>query len=65
MIYIGFCLAEIGRLMKLPGFEHVINAFYSPLMLVAFVMGSAGGYLGYKIFNKIKDTSIVKRIQKN
>lgn len=64
MLFIGFSMAEIGRLFQLPGIEEVINAFYSLLVFVAIFMGCIGGYLGYKIFQKIKSTSIVRRIQK-
>ena len=31
--------------------------------VLVFTLGMAGGYLGYIIYQKIKDTNVVKRIQ--
>ncbi len=54
-------------LLDIPGAENVPPIFFGPvgviLTLVIFPVGMAGGYLGYLIYQKIKNTTVVKRIQ--
>ena len=35
------------------------------LFMIIFVIGAVSGYMGYLIYQKIKDTSVVRRIQGN
>jgi len=52
----------------LPGMESVPDALMTPLGLlisfsVIFGIGGLSGYLAYVVYQKIKDTSVVRRIQ--
>ena len=63
-VYLDLTIVGLGKLFTMPGIEQAANLFLKPEMLVgAFIMGSIGGYLGYLIYQKIKDTAVVKRIQ--
>lgn len=63
-VYWVFALILVGRLLGMPGIEKSAKIFLNPLMILgAFLGGSIGGYLGYIIYQKIKDTSVVERIK--
>lgn len=62
-IYFPSAVIAAGRIFNMPGVEAAMN-FLSPLVLVGAVIGGTiGGYLGYLIYQKIKNTAVVKRIQ--
>ena len=62
--YIGATLLGIGLLVNMPAAEHSARLFLSPIGIVgSFIVGAFGGYLGYLIYQKIKNTAVVKRIQ--
>jgi hypothetical protein len=63
-LFFAVSIIEIGRLMNIPGIEMTAKLVYSPNIIAIAVMGSIGGYIGYAIYQKIKDTSVVKRIQR-
>lgn len=46
-------LGVLTTLISLPG-----------SFIIVFVYGAFGGFLAWKIFNKIKGTAVIKRIQK-
>ena len=61
----GLYYVQIGRYFAIPGIEETAKIFLSPLMMLGtFMAGATSGYLGWVIYNKIKKTAIVKRIQK-
>jgi hypothetical protein len=63
-VYGMLAFVKVGRLFNMPGVEQTAKLAYSPIAIVAILlMGAIGGYLGYVIYQKIKDTALVKRIQ--
>ena len=62
-LYIGVAVVEVGRLFGMPGIEQTSKLLYSPLVIAVVLLGAIGGYLGYLIYEKIKDTAVVRRIQ--
>lgn len=61
----GFYFVFIGKMFGMPGVEETARFFLSPLMMLGtFIAGSISGYFGWLIFQKIKNTSVIKRIQK-
>ena len=65
-LYFLFSVMLVGKLLNIPGVDKTINLYLSmPILytLAALLLGAIGGYLGYFIYTKIKDTSVVKRIQ--
>jgi len=65
-LYFLFGIVFMGKLVNMPGIEKTIDLFLNPLMVVATLLaGTIGGYIGYFIYNKIKNTTVVKRIQGN
>jgi len=63
-LYLAFAIVGVGRLFKLPGIGWTAKMFHSPfVLLLSVLIGALGGYFGYIIYGKIKNTSVVKRIQ--
>jgi hypothetical protein len=63
-LYFGMAVIEVGQLFNVPGVDKSADLFYSPTGIgFASVLGAVGGYLGYLIYQKIKNTAVVKRIQ--
>ena len=61
----AFTFVYLGRILKMPGIEETAEFFLNPLLLsVSFIGGCLSGYLGWLIFEKIKKTNIVRRIQR-
>lgn len=61
---IGFEILGLGFLFSMPGIEKLAGLMLSPLFVVlAVLLGVAGGLLGWFVFDKLKDTAIVRRIQ--
>jgi len=63
-LYLGVAIIEVGRLFDIPGIQQTTKLFYPFLLIPAVLIGATGGYLGYLIYQKIKGTSVVRRIQK-
>ncbi|MFH2020761.1 MAG: hypothetical protein ABIJ34_05065 [archaeon] len=53
-----------GHLFKIPGMEFMSKLLFSPLALVYIVLTGLVGLFALKIYEKIKNTSVIKRIQK-
>jgi len=53
-----------GHLFNLPGMEFMSRLLFSPLALVYIVLTGLVGLFALKIYEKIKNTSVIKRIQK-
>lgn len=63
-LVIGYELAYFMILFKIPGTEIMTKVLLYPFaFLIPICGGAIGGYLGYLIYNKLKNTAIVKRIQ--
>lgn len=64
-IYLGLGVYFVGNILGMPGLKQAAKfSFSPPMILISLLLVSGGGYLGYLIYNKIKNTSIVKRIQR-
>ncbi|MFH2020759.1 MAG: hypothetical protein ABIJ34_05055 [archaeon] len=64
-VALGFTFVFLGRIFRMPGVDETARVFLSPLMiLLTFIGGAISGYLGWFIFQKIKNTSVIKRIQR-
>lgn len=61
---IGLGIAVFGLLFGMPGIEKMTKIFFSvPALALISILGAIGGYIGYIVFNKLRNTSVVKRIQ--
>lgn len=63
MLYAGVVTVELGRLFDVPGIEQTANLLYSPLVVPITLMAALGGFLGWLIYSRIKNTAVIKRIQ--
>jgi hypothetical protein len=62
--WFGIAIMITTRLFNLPGQEMVLKVVFTPLWFVGlFGVGAISGYLGYLIYQRIKNTAVVKRIQ--
>jgi len=62
-VFLTLAVITVGTWLGIPGVE-TIKKFISPPVLVAlFLVGCLSGYLGYLIYQKIKDTTVARRIQ--
>jgi len=65
MMYFFYVFVFAAKLFNIPGQEYQIKYFLNPAMnLLMMLAGAIFGYGGYLVYNKIKNTSIVKRIQR-
>jgi hypothetical protein len=65
-IYFLFAIVGIGRIFNIPGIDQAAQVFTSPLLIIgAVIEGVVGGYLGWAIYFRIKETSIVLRIKQD
>lgn len=63
-VYSAFVLIWVGRFFQVPGIDKAMTLFPLPIFIAALLlMGSIGGYFGYIVYQKIKDTAVVRRIQ--
>ena len=63
-LYVGVTVIEVGRFFNIPGIDLSSKFLYSPIGIAsAFILGSLGGSLGYLIYKKIENTSVLKKIQ--
>jgi len=63
-VYVAFAVFGVGRLFGVPGIDRIATFVPLPVfIIVVFLMGAIGGYLGWLIYHKIKNTAVVKRIQ--
>ena len=64
--FVPIIVVNTGKVFNIPGISTAEKMFTSPKILVSvFIAGAISGYLGYLIFQKIKITSILQRIQKS
>lgn len=64
LYYIAVTVTELAKTFNIPGMEATTNVLYTPVIIVGILpFGAIGGYFGYLIYQKIKDTTVVKRIQ--
>lgn len=64
-VYLAFAVIVVGLLVGLPGIEKVATIVPLPIFTVALcAVGAISGYSGHLIYQKIKNTAVVKRIQK-
>jgi len=60
----AFAVAFIGRLLKVPGIDNFLNLMpILYLVILLFIVGGFGGILGVIIYNRLKDTYVVRRIK--
>jgi len=63
-IAMGFMILGFGYLFSIPNLEKVIGLFLSPLIIIAtIIIGGFSGYLGYFIYQKIKNKAFIKQLQ--
>jgi len=64
MLYAGWSIVLLGRLFGMPGVDQASKLLLSPvLVFTGLAVGSLGSYIGYLIYQKIKNTSTIRRIQ--
>ncbi|MBI4099586.1 hypothetical protein HY440_01120 [Candidatus Microgenomates bacterium] len=60
----GLLIYLLGSLFPIPGIDRLRPLILSPLTVIGtFVLMGGFGYLGYRLYTKLEDTSLVKRIQ--
>ena len=63
-LVVSLLLMSIGLLFNMPGIDKFINILLTPFFIVlTAMMGAAGGYIGYLTYKKLKNTSVIRRIQ--
>jgi ABC-type thiamin/hydroxymethylpyrimidine transport system permease subunit len=62
---ISLLVVWLGRLFGLPGVEESAEIFLNPLILAGLAAGAlAGGGIGWFIYDRLKNTTVVTRIQR-
>lgn len=62
--YIGLTILGVGYLLKVPLLYNSALLFFSYVgVITVLVFGTFGGYFGYLVYQKIRNTAVVKRIQ--
>ena len=60
----AFLLLGLGLLFSIPGIEKLANLFLRPIVIAAdFGYGAFAGWVSFLIFNRLRNTSVVRRIQ--
>jgi ABC-type thiamin/hydroxymethylpyrimidine transport system permease subunit len=63
-VYLIFALVFIGKLFSIPGIAQTARIFLSPLLLIGtLAAGGVSGFLAWFIYQRIKNTAIIRRIQ--
>jgi hypothetical protein len=63
--YFVVVMTFVAEIYNIPGFEGQKKLLFTPFIVFgSIILGAIEGYVGYIIYQKIKNTSIVKRIQK-
>lgn len=63
-IYLTFTVIVVGLSLGIPGVEKTVSLVPLPIFtIMLFTVGIVSGYAGYLIYQKIENTSVVKRIQ--
>lgn len=63
-LVMAFGIFYFGHLFNIPGMEFMSRLLFSPLALVYIVLTGLVGLFALKTYEKIKNTSVVKRIQR-
>ena len=61
--FIGYSILWLGLMFSLPGIDIMAKALLSPIAILVPIIGGLGGCLGYLAYNKLKNTSVIRRIQ--
>lgn len=65
LYYFTIMVVFVSKIFNLPGFQLQAELVFTPIAVIfSIIMGATSGYIGYIIYNKIKNTAVVKRIQK-
>lgn len=59
----GLEILGLGLLFNLPGVENLAKFLTVPVIVSTVIVGALGSCIGYIIFNKLRNTAVVKRIQ--
>jgi len=66
LFYFASILVLATKLVEISGMEIQTKLLFHPITIFgSLVVGGIGCYLGYSIYNKIKNTAVVKRIKGN
>jgi hypothetical protein len=61
-----FAVVAVARFLSIPGLDNFIRIMpLTPMVLVVFTSGGIGGALGVLVYNRIRSTAIVTRINKS
>lgn len=59
-----FLIAWLGSLFSIPGIHELKETLLTiPVILGGGIYAAFSGYVGYLVYNKLKDTAVVKRIR--
>jgi hypothetical protein len=59
-----FLIFGLGKLFSVPGVDDLAEVLSSPISIVVMLaVGALGGYIALFVFNRLKNTAIVARIQ--
>ncbi|MDD4989880.1 MAG: hypothetical protein PHW31_01055 [Candidatus Pacebacteria bacterium] len=63
-LIIGLMVAGLCKLFSVPGIDKFISLFLKPITFIAaIIIGIIDGLVAYLIYNRLKNTAVVKRIQ--
>lgn len=63
-VLITFEFIGLTLLFSIPGAKKTAGLFFSTHAIFIFLlMGGIGGYIGYIVFNKLRNTAVIRRIQ--
>jgi hypothetical protein len=62
-VFITLSVIALANIFHVPGTNTISKFMSLPMTIALFIVGSLSGYFAYLIYQKIKNTAIVKRIQ--